>query len=146
MAHVRRKFADVHKAQGSAIAEDAIRRIASLCAIEAEALGSPSDERAALQKAKAKPTLDDLEAWLAGQLRRISGKTPLGQSIRYALTRIKWLRPYLEQGFLEIDNNAAERSMRAIAIGRHRLHPDRNRQTQRHRLPGLARPCPRQHR
>ena len=56
--------------------------------------------------------------WLADQLRRISGKTPLAQAIRYALIRIKRLRPYLDQGFLEIDNNTAERSMRGIAIGR----------------------------
>jgi transposase len=118
MAHVRRKFVDVHKAQGSAIAEEAIQRIAGLYAIEAKARGAPPDERAALRQTKAKPILDDLEAWLANQLCRISGKTPLAQAIRYALTRIKRLRPYLDQGFLEIDNNTAERSMRAIAIGR----------------------------
>lgn len=118
MAHVRRKFVDVHKAQGSAIAEDAIRRIASLYAIEVEVRGSPPDERAALRQAKAKPILDDLETWLASQLSRVSGKTPLAQAIRYGLTRIKRLRPYLTHGFLEIDNNIAERSMRGIAIGR----------------------------
>ena len=62
--------------------------------------------------------MDDLEAWLTAQLRRISGKSPLAQAIRYALTRIKRLRPYLDHGFLEIDNNTAERSIRAIALGR----------------------------
>jgi len=118
MAHVRRKFVDVHKAQGSATAEETIQRIAGLYAVEAEARGSPPDERAALRQAKAKPILDGLEMWLADQLRRISGKTPLAQAIRYALTRIKRLRPYLDHGFLEIDNNTAERSMRGIAIGR----------------------------
>jgi len=59
--------------------------------------------------------LDDLETWLAEQLRRISGKSPLAAAIRYALARIKRLRPYLDHGFLEIDNNGAERAMRAIA-------------------------------
>ena len=86
MAHIRCKFVDMHKAQGPAIAEEAI--------------------------------LDELEAWLGAQLRRISAKTPLAQAIRYALTRIRRLRPDLEHGFPEIDNNTAERSMRAIAIGR----------------------------
>ncbi|MCA8928582.1 MAG: transposase [Alphaproteobacteria bacterium] len=62
--------------------------------------------------------MDDLETWLTAQLRRISGKSPLAQAIRYALTRIKRLRPYLGHGFLKIDNNAAERSIRAIALGR----------------------------
>ena len=71
-----------------------------------------------LRQAKAKPILDDLEHWLGAQLTRISGKTPLAQAIRYAITRIKRLRPYLDHGFLELDNNTAERGMRAIAIGR----------------------------
>jgi len=113
-----RKFVEVHKAQGSAIAEEAIQRISRLYAIEKQARGSPPDERAQIRHAKARPILDELEAWLGAQLRRISAKTPLAQAIRYALTRIKRLRPYLEHGFLEIDNNTAERSIRAIAIGR----------------------------
>jgi hypothetical protein len=62
--------------------------------------------------------LGDLETWLAAQLHRISGKSPLAQAIRYALTRIKRLRPYLDHDFLEIGNNTAERSIRAIALGR----------------------------
>ncbi len=45
-------------------------------------------------------------------------RTPLAEAIRYALTRMKKLRPYLDHGFLEPDNNAAERSMRPIALGR----------------------------
>jgi transposase len=118
MAHIRRKFVDVHKTQGSAIAEEAIQRIARLYAIEKEARGAPPDTRARIRQAKARPILDELEAWLAAQLTRISAKTPLAQAIRYALTRISRLRPYLEHGFLEIDNNTAERSMRAIALGR----------------------------
>ena len=61
---------------------------------------------------------DDLEAWLAQQLARISGKSPLAAAIRYALTRMERMRPYLANGILELDNNAAERGMRAIALGR----------------------------
>ena len=51
-----------------------------------------------------------LEHWLHTQLPRLSAKTPLAAAIRYALTRLQRLRPYLEHGFLELDNNAAERS------------------------------------
>ncbi|SFJ27422.1 transposase domain-containing protein, partial [Albimonas pacifica] len=47
-----------------------------------------------------------------------SAKTPLAAAIRYALARIARLRPWLDHGVLEIDNNAAERAMRAIALGR----------------------------
>jgi transposase len=118
MAHIRRKFVDVHKAQGSAIAEEAIKRIALLYAIEKEARGSPPDQRTAIRQAKAKPIFDDLGNWLDAQLPSISGKSPLAGAIRYALTRMPRLRAYLEHGHLEIDNNAAERAIRGIALGR----------------------------
>jgi transposase len=52
------------------------------------------------------------------QLTTISGKSPLAAAIRYALTRMERMRPYLDRGILELDNNAAERGMRAVAIGR----------------------------
>ena len=117
MAHIRRKFVDVLQSQDSAIAEEAIRRIAELYAVEKEARGLPPDERVRLRQAKAERALSDLECWLCAQLTRISGKTPLANAIRYGLTRIKRLRPYLDHGILEIDNNTAERGMRAIAIG-----------------------------
>ncbi len=64
------------------------------------------------------PVLEDLEVWLAQQLTQISGKTPLAGAIRYAITRLKPRRPYLDHGSLELDNNTAERAMRGIAVGR----------------------------
>ena len=118
MSHIRRKFVDVHASQGSAIAEETIRRIARLYGIEKQARGLPPDKRAKIRQEKAKPIFDDLEAWLHVQLTKISSKTPLASAIRYALTRMKRLRPYLKNGFLELDNNTAERSMRPIALGR----------------------------
>ena len=118
MAHIRRKFVDVHKSQGSAIAEEAIQRIAALYGIEKEVRGRPPDERVKIRQRKSKPIFDDLEAWLHAQLTRISGKSPLAGAIRYALTQMKKLRPWLDHGFLELDNNTAERSMRPIALGR----------------------------
>jgi transposase len=118
MAHVRRKFVDVHRSQGSPIAEEAIRRIAQLYAVEAEARGSSPDQRVAIRQVRAKPIFEDLERWLAAQLPTISEKSPLATAIRYALARLPRLRPYLEHGILGIDNNTAERGMRAIALGR----------------------------
>jgi transposase len=118
MAHIRRKFVDVHRAQGSAIAEEAIHRIACLYAIEKEARGSPPEQRTAIRQAKAKPIIDDLINWLGVQLPAISGKSPLAGAIRYALTRLPRLKSYLDHGYLEIDNNAAERAIRGIAVGR----------------------------
>ena len=118
LAHVRRKFFDVHAAQGSAIAAEALERIAALYAIEKGVRGQPPGRRAAIRHAQAAPRLDELERWLQSQLPRISAKTPLAVAIRHALTRMRRLRPYIEHGFLEIDNNPAERAMRPIALGR----------------------------
>ena len=87
-------------------------------AIEKEVRGQPPEARAAIRQEKAKPLLDDLEDWLGAQLPKISGKSELAKAIRYALSRLPKLRPYLDHGFLEIDNNPAERSMRCVALGR----------------------------
>ena len=118
MAHVRRKFVDVFASQGSAIAEEAIRRIAELYAVEKDARGQSPDARVALRQARSKQIFDDLEGWLHAQLPKISGKSPLAQAIRYALGRMPKARPYLENGHLELDNNTAERAVKPVAIGR----------------------------
>jgi len=118
LAHVRRKFFDIHLAQGSAIAKEALPRIAELYQIEAAIRGKPPGERQRTRQEHAAPRFDSLERWLQGQLTRISGKSALADAIRYGLTRLCRLRPYLEDGRLAIDNNAAERGMRGIAVGR----------------------------
>ena len=109
---------DVFASQGSAIAEEAIRRIAELYAVEKEARAKPPNERVSLRQSKSKPVFDDLEEWLHAQLPRISGKSPLAQAIRYALGRMPKARPYLDNGSLSLDNNSAERAMKPVAIGR----------------------------
>jgi len=118
LAHIRRKFFDIHVAQGSGIAKQALERIAALYQIEASIRGKPPDERKSVRQELAAPLIDDLEVWLHAQLTQISGKSALAGAIRYGLTRLKRLRPYLDDGRLSIDNNAAERGMRSIALGR----------------------------
>jgi hypothetical protein len=71
-----------------------------------------------LRQNRAKPILDELESWLQAQLPRISGKSELAKAIRYALSRSKKLRPYLDHGCLELDNNSSERAMKPVALGR----------------------------
>ena len=118
MAHVRRKFVDVHKTSGSAVAEEAILRIAKLYAVEKTARGINPDERANMRQSQSKPVFDDLEIWLNAQLSRISGKSSLAEAIRYGLKRMKKMGPYLDHGFLELDNNSAERAIKPVALGR----------------------------
>ena len=118
MAHIRRKFVDEFEANGSEIAEEAIRRIAELYAVEKAARHQPPETRLRLRQAEARPAFDDLERWLGTQLARISGKTTLAKAIRYALSRLPKLRPYLDHGILEIDNNPVERSIKLVCIGK----------------------------
>jgi len=118
MVHVRRKFVDIYESEGSAIAEEAIKRIAALYAVEKAVRYKPVEERVALRQEKAKPVFDNLEDWLQLQLPRISGKSALAEAIRYALGRMPKARAYLENGQLELDNNICERSIRPVTLGR----------------------------
>ena len=118
LAHIRRKFFDIHASQGSGVAKEALERIGELYQIEGSIRGDPSERRKRVRQEQAQPRIDDLQIWLQAQLGQLSGKSALAGAIRYGLTRLKRLRPYLEDGRLSIDNNAAERGMRSIALGR----------------------------
>jgi len=117
-AHVRRKFYDFHEHTQSPIAADALRRIGELYAIEDEIRGRLPEARASVRRARAGPLLDDLKVWLEAQLARVSKKSELAVAIRYALSLWVALTRYRDDGRLEIDNNAAERALRAVALGR----------------------------
>ena len=118
LAHVRRKFFDIHNGNASPLALAALNRIGALYAIEEEARGLPPDIRRAIRQSRAGPLLDELKAWMEASLRRVSGKSELAGAIRYALTRWTQLTRYRDDGRLEIDNNAAERAIRGLVLGR----------------------------
>lgn len=117
-AHVRRKFFDVHASNGSPVAKEALERIGALYGIEAEARGRPPDERQRLREQRSKPLLNALHAWLAETNTKLSQKTDLAAAIRYTLARWKALTRFVGNGRLEVDNNAAERAIRPLALGR----------------------------
>jgi transposase len=116
-AHVRRKFFEEHEA-GSPLATQALERIGALYGIEADIRGKPPDERQRLRQEHARPHFDELRAWLEATLPKLSGKSDLAKAMRYTLGRWDALTRLLHDGRIEIDNNAAERSIRAIALGR----------------------------
>ena len=117
-AHARRKFFDLHAANGSPVAAEALARIGELYAIEDEIRGKPPDERREVRQARAGPALDALHAWLHEQLAKVAKKSEFALAIRYTLSRWTALTRYRDDGRVEIDNNAAERSLRAVALGR----------------------------
>ena len=117
-AHARRGFYDLHQANASPVAGEALERIGALYKIEADIRGKPPDERAAIRKARAGPLLESLREWLHHTLARASKKSPLAQAIGYVLTRWTAFTRYVDDGRIEIDNNAAERALRVVALGR----------------------------
>jgi transposase len=117
-AHVRRKFYDIQVALASPIAAEALDRIGRLYGVEAEIRGRPPDERRLVRQARAGPELESLRAWLHTTVTTLSKKSELAVAIRYALTNWTALTRYRDDGRLEIDNNAAERALRAVALGR----------------------------
>ena len=117
-SHARRKFYDVHHATASPVALEALQRIGALFAIESSVHGQAPERRATTRQEHARPLLDEFKAFLDTSLGRISGKSTLAQAIRYALSRWTALGHYVADGRLEMSNNAAERAMRPLVLGR----------------------------
>lgn len=117
-AHVRRKFFDLMEAHRSPIASEAVERIADLYRIEAEIRGRSPDERRQARQSRSRPILDSMREWLEASLAKLSTKSDTAGAVRYALGRWEALSRFLEDGHLEIDNNSAERALRAVAVGR----------------------------
>jgi transposase len=117
-AHARRKFFEIHAATGSTIAGEAVDRIKALYDIEASVRGQPPDIRRKARQERARQILDNLKTWLDTQLTRIPRGGDLARAIGYATSRWPALTRYLDNGALEIDNNAAERAIRGLALGR----------------------------
>lgn len=117
-AHARRKFFDLHAATASPIAFEALERIGALYRIEDEIRGKLPDERKAVRQARAAPLLESFYEWLRAAARNASRKSELASAIGYSLSRWTALTRYLDDGQIEIDNNAAERALRPVALGR----------------------------
>ena len=116
-AHARRGFFEAQTTD-ELRALMAMATIKRLYDVEREAASLNSDERRALRQEKAKPILDQFKAWLEKELPSVLPKGPMGMAIQYTLNQWEALNRYLEDGDLAIDNNAAERALRPIALGR----------------------------
>jgi len=117
-AHGRRDFFDIHKAIGSPVAEEVLRRIAELYRIEETIRGQPPDARTAVRQEQSKPVVDALKVYVEQQLGRVSGKMPLAKALRYLLTHWDGLGVFLDDGRVEIDSNTVERRHRVVATVR----------------------------
>jgi transposase len=117
-AHWRRDFHDIWTSNKSEIAREALDRIGALYDIEREVAGKSADIRLAARQKHSKAKVEALRVWAEAQLTRIPGKSDLAGAFRYGLSRWSSFCLFLEDGRVAIDNNAAERALRPIGVGR----------------------------
>lgn len=117
-AHARRKIHDVYISTQTATAEEALKRIGELYAIEDEIHGLTTAERLAARESRSKPLLASLHEWLVEKSATLSKKSRLGEAFAYALNQWDALCYYCDNGLAEPDNNAAERALRAVCLGK----------------------------
>lgn len=117
-AHARRKFFDLAKGGSAPIAEEALRRIGKLYAIEAQIAGQDPAQRLTVRRDRSAPLIDELKVWLEAMLHKVSGRSPMAEAIRYSLSRWDGLTWFLHDGRVELDTNPVERAMRPIALNR----------------------------
>ncbi len=117
-AHFRRNIFDIHQDKPTPLTTDLLTRIGALYAVEAGIRGQPPDVRVRARQEQTRPLIDALRAALGEALRRLSPKAEVAKACRYGVKLWPALSRFLDDGQLEIDNNIAERAMRAIAVGR----------------------------
>ena len=118
LAHARRKFFDLHKANQSPMALEALNRIAVLYAIETEGKDLGIEERKGLRAEKSLPHLTALHAWLLDTRNQTASGGGSAKALDYSIKRWGSLSRYANTGHLPIDNNPVENCIRPIALGK----------------------------
>jgi hypothetical protein len=118
-SHARHNFFDLARLAKAPIAIEAVKRIDELFAIEREINGLSPQQRLCVRNERSRPLMVALEVWLREQRAKLSGQSSVSKAIAYCLTRWVALTRFLDDGRLCMSNNAAEREIRPIAVGRH---------------------------
>jgi transposase len=116
-AHARRKF-DEAKTSDAVRAHVALAMIQRLYKVEKDAKDLDDEAREAVRKDQSKPILKEIHTWLLQEKDRALPRSPISEAIGYALNHWQALERYTEAGWLSIDNNASERGMKPVAVGR----------------------------
>src|SRR5215471_17187538 len=118
-AHARRKFFDVARLNKAPIAAEAVARIDALFEIERDINGKPPPERQRVRAEHSRPLAAELKLWLQAQRAKLSAHSETAKAIAYSLNRWSGLVRFLDDRRLCMTNNAAERALRCVAVGRH---------------------------
>ena len=118
MAHARRKFYDLHKANKSELAAQALEYIGQMYQIERAVKDLPLDKRQAIRDEKVRPIADALHQWMLAHRQKVPDGSGTAIALDYSLKRWKALTRYLDDGAVPIDNNWVENQIRPWALGR----------------------------
>ena len=118
LAHARRRFFELHEANQSPMATQALKYIAELYHVEAEARNLSIEDRQQMRHEKALPILEELHGFLTASRIKAPPGGASAKAIDYSLKRWESLERYAQTGFLPIDNNPIESAIRPIALGR----------------------------
>ncbi len=118
LAHARRKYFDLNEAQANPIAQEALNRIASMYAIEAQGRDMDTTARTQLRQEQAHPQLKSMHDWLLSTRMKVANGGGTAKAMDYSLKRWAALSRYATDGRLPIDNNPVENTIRPIALGK----------------------------
>lgn len=116
-AHARRKFFEAQSSDGRR-SHTALSLIRRLYKVEELARPLTVEARQNLRQKESQPILEEILQWLQKEAKSVSPKSPMGQAISYSRSQWQALTRYVKDGVLDIDNNAAERALRRVAVGR----------------------------
>ena len=117
-AHARRKFFILADVAQAPLAIEAVRRIDEIFAIERDINSLSADQRLAVRKTRLAPLVTELECWMRTERARLSRHADVAKAMDYMLKRWLAFTRFLADGRICLTNNAAERALRGIAIGR----------------------------
>jgi hypothetical protein len=117
-AHIRRPIYDIYASGNAPLAEEALRWISDIYAIEDEIRGCDPENRKAVRQEKSKPLLDQFDAWLEARLAELPPKDDLAKA--FQRIRASWpsLTVFLDDGRVELDSNRVETLIRLVALTR----------------------------
>jgi len=118
LAHARRKFYDLHQANKSELAAQALEYIGQLYQVERETKDLPPDKRHFIRNEKARPIADALHQWMLAHRQKVPDGSGTARALDYSIKRWKALTRYLDDGAVPIDNNWVENQIRPWALGR----------------------------
>ena len=117
-AHARRKLHEVAQSGTAPIAEEGLQQIAALYRTEKNIRGLSAKARLAARQEQSAPQIAAFETWLIAHRTRVSAKAPLGEALKYIAKYWDGLVLFLDDGRIEMDSNAVERTIRPIALNR----------------------------